>query len=116
LSRLLRAPNELIGEELLQRRIEFCLRIGFPTGRHKKSRVVLLAGIAAKQILSVMEQEMPLSLAGEPGLQTFTDQFEKISILGRFAGINRQGWSEKQNEQKNDGGQAAGQKDTGPRH
>jgi hypothetical protein len=100
LSRLLRAPNEIIGEELLQRRVKFCLWIGFPIGRHEKSRVVLLAGVAAKQILSVVEQEVPLSLTGELGLQTLVDQFDKVGILGRLTSINRQGWSEKQNEKK----------------
>ena len=43
---------------------------------------------------------MPLSLAGELGLQTLVDQFDKVGIFGRLTSINRQGWSEKQNEQK----------------
>ena len=58
---------------------------------------------------------MPLSLVGELGLQTLVNQFDKIGILGRLTGINRRGWSEKQNEQKEDDVQAAGQKDTGLR-
>lgn len=44
----------------------------------------MLAGVAAKQILSVVEQEMPLSLAGELGLRTLVDQFDKIRIIGRL--------------------------------
>jgi hypothetical protein len=115
LSRLLRAPNEFIGEELLQSRVEFCLWIGFPIGRHEKPRVVLLTGLAAKQILSVVEQKMPLSLAGELGLQTLVDQFDKVGIFGRLTRINRRSWSEKQQEQKEDDMQAGGQKDTGLR-
>ena len=58
---------------------------------------------------------MPLSFAGELGLQTLVDQFDKIGILGRLTSINRRGWSEKQYEQKEDDVQAAGQKDTGLR-
>jgi hypothetical protein len=100
LSRLPRAPNKLLGEELLQRRVEFCLWISFPIGRHEKPRVVLLTCVAAKQILSVVEQEMPLSLAGELGLQTLVDQFDKVGILGRLTSIDRQNWNEKQNGQQ----------------
>ena len=35
LSRLPRAPNEFLGEELLQRRVEFCLWSVFPSGDMK---------------------------------------------------------------------------------
>ena len=115
LSRLLRAPNEFIGEELLQRRVEFCLWISFPIGRHEEPRVVLLAGVATKQIISIVEQEMPFSLVGDLGLQTLVNQFHKVGVLGRRTGINRRGWSEKQNEQKDGDVQVAGQKDTGHR-
>jgi hypothetical protein len=100
LSRLLRAPNEFLGEELLQRRDEFCLGIGFPIGRHEKSRVVLLTGMAPEKIFSIVEQKMPLSLACELGLQTLVDQFDKIRIIGRLTSFNRRSWSEKQSEQK----------------
>ena len=104
-----------MGKELLQRRVEFCLWIGFPIGRQEKPLAILFAGVAAKQILSVVEQEMPLSLAGELGLHTLVDQFDKISIIGRLTSINRQSWSEKQNEQKKNNVQAVSQKDTGLR-
>ena len=43
---------------------------------------------------------MPLSLAGEFGLRTLVDQFDKIRIIGRFTRINRRGGSEKQNEEQ----------------
>jgi hypothetical protein len=43
---------------------------------------------------------VPLSFAGELGLQTLVDQFDKIGILGRLTCINRRGWREKQNEQE----------------
>jgi hypothetical protein len=99
LSRLLRAPDEFLGEELLQRRVEFCLGIGFPIGRHEKSRVILLAGKAAEHILSVMEEKMPLSLAGKLGLPTLLDEFDKIRIIGRHTSIDLQGWNETQHEQ-----------------
>ena len=95
LSRLLRAPNKFIGKELLQRRVELCLWVSLPIWRHEKSRIVLLTGMAPKQILSVMEQEMPLPFAGELDLQTLVDQFDKIGILGRLTSINRRGGSEK---------------------
>ena len=58
---------------------------------------------------------MPLSLAGELRLQTLVDQFDKVGILGRLTSINRRGWCEKQDEQKEDDVQAAGQKNTGLR-
>jgi hypothetical protein len=89
LSRLPRAPNKFIGEKLLQRRIEFRLWIGFPIGRHEKSRVVLLTGIAPEKIFSIVEQKMPLSLASELGLQTLADQLNKITIPGRLTSINQ---------------------------
>jgi hypothetical protein len=98
LGRLIRAPNEFLREELLERRVEFCLWVRLPIGRHEKTGVVLFAGVSSKQILSVMEQKMPLSLASESGLQTFVDQFDKIGILGRLTRVNRQGWKNKQNE------------------
>jgi len=100
LSRLPRAPDEFLGEELLQRRVEFRLWISFSIGRHKKSRVVLLTGVATKQILPVVEQKMPLSLASELGVQTLVDQLNKIGILGRLTSINRRRWREKQREQQ----------------
>jgi len=56
--------------------------------------------MAPKQILSVMEQEMPLPFTGELGLQTLVDQFDKIGILRKLTCINRRGWREKQNEQE----------------
>ena len=58
---------------------------------------------------------MPLSLAGELGLQTLVDQFDKIDIVGRLTCINRRDWSEKQHEQKEKDIQAAGEKGTGLR-
>jgi hypothetical protein len=100
LSRLLRAPNEFLGEELLQRRVEFCLWVSFPIGRYEKSRVILLAGIAPEKIFSIVKQKMPLSLAGELSLRTPVDQFDKIRIIWRLTRTNRQGWSEKQREQQ----------------
>ena len=45
---------------------------------------------------------MPLSIAGELGLQTLVDQFDKVGILGRLTRIYRRGWREKQYEQKED--------------
>ncbi len=115
LCRLLRTPNEFLREELLQRRIKFCLWVSFPIGRHKKSLVVLLTGVAAKQILSVVEQEMPLSLTGKLGLQTLVNQFKKIRIIESLSRINLQGRNEKQHEQQCDDVQAAGRKGTGLR-
>jgi len=58
---------------------------------------------------------MPLSLAGELGLRTLVDQFDKIRISGRLTSIDLRSWSEKQNEQNYGDGQAAGQKDMGLR-
>ena len=58
---------------------------------------------------------MPLSLVGELGLRSLVDQFDKIRIIGRLTRIDRRSWSEKQNEQNYDDGQATGQKDTGLR-
>ena len=52
--------------------------VSFPIGRHEKSRVVLLAGIASEKIFSIVKQKVPLSVAGELGLQTFADQFDKM--------------------------------------
>jgi hypothetical protein len=100
LSRLLRAPNEFLRKELLQRRVEFCLRVSLPIGRHEKSRVVLLTGMAPENIFSIVEQKMPLSLAGEFGLQTLVDQSGKIGAIGRLTRLNRREWSKKQNEQQ----------------
>ncbi len=58
---------------------------------------------------------MPLSLAGEFGLQTPVDQFGKIDIFGRLTCINRQDWSEKQHEQKEKDIPEAGENGTGLR-
>ena len=99
LRRLIRTPNEFLGEELLQRCVEFCLWVSLPIVRHEKSRVVLLTGMAPKQIFSIVEQKMPLSLASELSLQTLVDQFDKVSILGRPTRVNRQGRKKKENEQ-----------------
>jgi hypothetical protein len=99
LSRLIRAPNEFLGEELLQRCVEFCLWVSFPIGRHEKSRVVLFTGMAPEKIFSIVKKEMPLSLARELGVQTLIDQLNKIGVLGRLTRINRQGWKKKENEQ-----------------
>src|SRR5580765_587528 len=68
LSRLIRAPNEFIREELLQRRIEFCLWVSFPIWRHKKSRVVLLTGMAPKEVFSIVKQEVPFTVVRQLGL------------------------------------------------
>ena len=58
---------------------------------------------------------MPLSFAGELGLRTLVDQFDKIMICGKLIRINRRGRSQEQDERKEDNVQAIDLKDMGPR-
>jgi hypothetical protein len=115
LSRLSRSTNEFLGEKLRQCRIELCLWIGFPIGRHEKSRVILFTGIAPEKIFSIVKQKVPFTFSGKLDLPTIVDQVGKIGILGRLARSNWQGWKESQSEKQQNAAQAAGQKDTGPR-
>lgn len=98
LSRLIRAPNEFLREELLQRRVKFCLWVSFPIGRHEKPWVVLFTGMAPENIFSIVKQKVPFTVVRQLGLQSLIDQFDKIGILGRLTRINRQGWKKKENE------------------
>ena len=75
----------------------------------------MFAGVAAKQILSIVKQEVPLSLTGKPGLQTLVDEFDEIRILWRLTRIYQRDWKEKEREQQSKDVQATGQEDTGPR-
>ena len=89
--------DQFIGEKFCDGRFQFSLRIGFAVWGQKEPGVVRLARITAREVLAVVQQQVPVPLLREARLCRLSNQLLAVGIVTGRVGP---GWAGDQHEGK----------------
>ena len=51
----------------------------------ERSRIVFFAGVAAQEVIAVVQEQMPIAVVGKFGIRGLLDEIGEIRVVGRLS-------------------------------